>query len=345
MSENINLSVIVAVFNRHDELQELLNSLLVQSDTDFEIVVVDDGSKYKLDSVVNEYESRLNIKYFYKDNSGPGLTRNYGTKQASGNYFIFLDSDCIVPKEYISNIKTELENNYVDAFGGADSADKSFNNLQKAISYSMTSFFTTGGIRGSKKSVGKFQPRSFNMGISREAFETVGGFSEMRIGEDPDLSMTLWEKGFDTRFFPDCKVFHKRRASLSSFAKQVNQFGIARPILNQRHPKYTKITFWFPTVFMLCAVFSLLVFYLSFLFENKIFSVIFKLPFYFLCLYIFMLFVDSSLKNKSLKVGLLSLVTTFVQFFSYGFGFLKSFVLLNFFKQNPKKVFPSHFYK
>ncbi len=329
---HLQFSIIIAVYNRKDELQELLNSLVSQTDTNFEIIIVDDGSKEKLESVASNYSEKLNIRYYYKENTGAGLTRNYGSKHASGNYFIFLDSDCIAPLHYIENVRKELKRNYTDAFGGADSADTSFNNLQKAISYSMTSLFTTGGIRGNKKAIDKFQPRSFNMGISREAFEAVGGFSEMRIGEDPDLSLSLWEKGFQTRFFPECKVFHKRRTSLKKFSNQVYHFGIARPILNQRHPDYIKITFWFPSLFLIFTLCSLIAFIV------KCWLII---PLLFYCC---LILIDSTIKNKSIQVGLLSLVTTFVQFFSYGFGFLQSFITLNILKQNPRKAFPSHFY-
>ncbi|MDR2122172.1 MAG: glycosyltransferase [Flavobacteriaceae bacterium] len=329
---HLQLSLIIAVYNRKEELRELLNSLSVQTDRDFEVVVVDDGSKEKLESAAAEYSEQLNIKYLYKNNTGAGLTRNYGTRHASGNYFIFIDSDCIVPENYIKNIRENLSKDYVDAFGGADSADESFNNLQKAISYSMTSLFTTGGIRGNKKSVDKFQPRSFNMGISKKAFDAVGGFSEMRIGEDPDLSLSLWEKGYQTRFFSECKVFHKRRTSLKKFSKQVYHFGIARPILNQRHPDYTKITFWFPSAFMIFTLCSLSVSFIRWWLMIPLLS------------YCCIIIIDSSRKNKSITVGVLSLVSTFVQFFSYGLGFLWSFTALNILKQKPEKVFPSHFY-
>ncbi|PQL93561.1 glycosyltransferase [Apibacter adventoris] len=355
----VQFSLIIAVYNRKDELRELLNSLVEQTDKNFEVIIVDDGSAEKLESVALNYSGKLDIKYDYKQNSGAGLARNYGCKKANGNYFIFLDSDCIVPKHYIENVRKELYTRYTDAFGGADAADKNFNTLQKAISYSMTSLFTTGGIRGNKKSVDKFQPRSFNMGISREAFQDTGGFSELRVGEDPDLTLTLWEKGFQTRFFPDCKVFHKRRATLNKFARQVYHFGIARPILNQRHPTYAKITFWFPSLFMIGTIIAVLCGLFYFFISQKLYHFavwgaysstitaireISLIPFILLCIYSILLISDSSIKNKSLTVGLLSWITTFIQFFSYGFGFLQSFIVLNILKQKPQKAFPSHFY-
>ena len=272
---DLNFSIIIAVYNREDELNELLQSLTKQSDSDFEVIVVDDGSKNSLEPIVNSFQSKLDIHYFYKKNSGPAQSRNYGMGKANGNYFIFLDSDTIAPKNYIKTIRRELMENFVDAFGGPDAADEHFTDLQKAISFSMTSILTTGGIRGGKKHIGKFQPRSFNMGISRKAFENTGGFGDLRIGEDPDLSMTLWEKGFETRLIPEAEVFHKRRTSLNKFAKQVYEFGVARPILNQRHPKYAKLTFWFPTLFLFYFCFCLFGVLFSFIrieyfkFENQ----------------------------------------------------------------------------
>ena len=245
------ISIVVAIFNRKDELFELLNSLIAQTDKDFEVIIVDDGSFVDLLPTVETFKEMLNIQYFKKANSGPGLSRNYGANRAKNDWLVFVDSDVIVEKDYIENIKKNLEKTDCAAFGGADKAHKGFNLLQKAISYSMTSVFTTGGIRGSKKAVTRFQPRSFNMGVNKEIFLKIGGFSEMRIGEDPDLSMTIWENGYQTAFFDDIGVYHKRRTDLGKFSKQVYQFGCARPILNQRHPDYVKPTFWFPTLFLL----------------------------------------------------------------------------------------------
>jgi len=362
------ISIIIAVYNRSDELTELLESLEKQTDKNFELIIVDDGSTENLKIVTEKYQNKLNVNYFYKENSGPGLTRNFGTQKATGNYFLFLDSDCIAPSNYISNIKKELSENYSDAFGGSDAAHESFNPMQKAISYSMTSVLTTGGIRGKEKAITKFQPRSFNMGISKVAFSTVGGFSEMRIGEDPDLSLTLWENGFSTRFFPSVQVFHKRRTSLRKFAKQVYQFGIARPILNQRHPKYAKIVFWFPSLFLVGSVFSFLFLVFSFWLKLDANMMIYEyesclmvdavshyknyysyasfliIPFYLLTFYFLLIFFHSTIKNKNLKIGFLSIITSAIQLYCYGWGFLKSFVKLNIFRMNPKKAFPSHFY-
>lgn len=339
---DIQLSIIVAVYERQDELTELLSSLTKQTNSNFEMIIVDDGSKNKLDTVCAKFQDQLDIKYYYKSNSGPGKSRNYGMEKANGNYFIFLDSDTIIPSTYIQSVYDELSSNYVDAFGGPDDADESFNEMQKAITFSMTSFLTTGGIRGGKKQVGKFQPRSFNMGISRKAYEKTGGFAAMRIGEDPDLSMRLWENGFETRLFQDSKVIHKRRTSLKKFAKQVYQFGVARPILNQRHPNYVKPTFWFPSLFFLGTLFAWFTFVLGFIIFDLI--KILHIPMMFWLLYMVLIFVFATMRFKSIKVGVLSMQTTLIQFFNYGYGFLESQFKLNILKQDPKKAFPSHFH-
>lgn len=338
----LEFSIIIAVYQRADELRELLQSLTFQTDKNFEVVIVDDGSPSSLEKIANEFRSTLNVIYFYKENSGASLSRNFGTQRATGNYFIFLDSDTIIPENYIQIVRKELESNYVDAFGGSDDADDNFSNLQKAINFSMTSFLTTGGIRGGKKVVQKFQPRSFNMGISKNAFEKVGGFGNLRYGEDPDLSMKLWENEFETRLFSDAKVYHKRRTSLKEFAKQVYHFGIARPILNQRHPTYTTLTFWFPSLFTLGLILSLLIGIFSIVCRGFICEILW-LPLALYLIYFLLIFVFASYRNKSFGVGILSIITTLVQFISYGYGFLLSYWRLQILKQNPQKAFPSHF--
>ncbi len=341
-TNDLQLSIIIAVYERQDELTELLTSLTKQTDNSFSVVIVDDGSKNKLETVCNQFKEKLNLFYYYKTNSGPGKSRNYGMEKAIGNYFVFLDSDTIIPPTYIESVKKELTTNFVDAFGGPDDADESFSDLQKAITFSMTSFLTTGGIRGGKKQIGKFQPRSFNMGISRNAYEKTGGFADLRGGEDPDLSMRLWENGFETRLIQDSKVIHKRRTSLKKFAKQVYQFGVARPILNQRHPKYIKPTFWFPSLFFIGTLVAWILLIVGFIFSKHQF--ILHIPFVFWLIYMFLIFIFSTLRFNSPIVGLLSIQTTLIQFFNYGYGFLESQFKLNILKQNPKKAFPSHFH-
>lgn len=329
------ISIIVAIFNRKDELFELLNSLIAQTDKDFEVIIVDDGSFVDLVPTVETFKEMLNIQYFKKANSGPGLSRNYGANRAKNDWLVFVDSDVIVEKDYIENIKKNLEKTDCAAFGGADKAHKGFNLLQKAISYSMTSVFTTGGIRGSKKAVTRFQPRSFNMGVNKEIFLKIGGFSEMRIGEDPDLSMTIWENGYQTAFFDDIGVYHKRRTDLGKFSKQVYQFGCARPILNQRHPDYVKPTFWFPTLFLLGYVAGILEYFLL------------QKGFVLACygFYTLVIFLHALYLTKNIAIAAQAIITTYIQMFSYGYGFLESWVKLNVLKMKPEDAFPKHFHQ
>ncbi len=330
-----SISIIIAIFNRKDELFELLQSLSFQTDKDFEVIIVDDGSLIALLPTIELFQDQLTIQFFRKENSGPGLTRNYGARRAKNDWLVFVDSDVIVEKDYIENIKKNIETIPCDAFGGADKAHKGFNLMQKAISYSMTSVFTTGGIRGSKKAVTRFQPRSFNMGVKKSAFNDVGGFSEMRIGEDPDLSMTLWEKGFNTAFFDDIAVYHKRRVDFGKFSKQVYQFGCARPILNQRHPNYVKPSFAFPSLFLIG-------YFLGFI-EYFFLQRGFILAMY--GLYTFLVFFHALWKTRNISIAGMAVISTYVQMFSYGYGFLKSWIFLNIFRMKPEDAFPNHFHK
>ena len=330
-----SISIIIAIYNRKDELFELLNSLSRQTDKDFEVIIVDDGSILNLRPTAELFQESLTIEFFRKDNSGPGLSRNYGARRAKNDWLVFVDSDVIVETDYIQNIKKNISEIPCDAFGGADKAHKGFNLMQKAISYSMTSVFTTGGIRGNKKAVTKFQPRSFNMGVRKSAFEQVGGFSEMRIGEDPELSMRLWEHGYTTAFFDDIGVYHKRRVDFGKFSKQVYQFGCARPILNQRHPKYVKISFAFPSLFFIGYFLGIIAY---FAFQQGLI-----LGFY--GLYTFVVFFHALYKTRNISIAAMAIISTYIQMFSYGYGFLKSWILLNVFRQKPEDAFPSHFHK
>lgn len=315
----LNFSIIIPVFNRPNEVDELLESLTNQDfQEDFEVLIIEDGSSEKCDIIVKKYQVKLPIRYFFKENSGAGNSRNFGMQQALGNYFIILDSDVILPKSYISEVKKGLEKQFTDAFGGPDAAHKSFSILQKSINYSMTAVLTTGGIRGKKNAVGTFQPRSFNMGISKNAFEKTNGFSEMKIAEDIDLTFRLWKFGFKTQLIETAFVYHKRRSSLQQFFNQTYQFGKARPFLNQKYPTSSKITYWFPSIFIIG-------------FDISIFLLIFGFPelmIIYTC-YFALIFLDSLFQNKNLKVALLSIITTFTQFLGYGFGFLEAKFLKN----------------
>mgnify|MGYP003644437491 FL=1 len=310
----LNFSIIIPVYNRPKEIDELLESLTKQDfSDDFEVLIIEDGSTEKCGSIIEKYTNQLNLKYFFKENSGAGASRNFGMQKALGNYFIILDSDVIVPKQYLSEVKKALENNFTDAFGGPDAAHKSFTALQKAINYSMTSVLTTGGIRGKKQAVGKFQPRSFNLGLSKKAFEKTKGFSKMKNGEDIDLTFRLWENGFETQLIENAFVYHKRRSSIKQFFKQTFGFGTARPILNRNYPKTSKFTYWFPSLFIVGLGLAIL----GFLFG-------FPQLLYFYGFYFVLIFIDSLFQNKNLQVAFLSVVTTLTQFFGYGLGFLKS---------------------
>ena len=307
-------SIIIPVYNRPQEIDELLESLTKQAFSDtFEVIIIEDGSSEKSDTIIEKYKNQLDLNYFYKQNSGAGATRNFGMQQAQGNYFIILDSDVILPKYYLSAIKKALEINFTDAFGGPDAAHKSFTSLQKAINYSMTSVLTTGGIRGKKQGVGKFQPRSFNMGLSKKAYEKTQGFSKMKNGEDIDLTFRLWENNFKTQFIEKAFVYHKRRSSIQQFFNQTFGFGTARPLLNKRYPKTTKIAYWFPSLFIIGIDISIILAFFGY------FEFIYCYGFYFL-----LIFLDSLFQNKNIYVAFLSIFTSLTQFLGYGLGFLKS---------------------
>jgi len=331
----VYFSFIIPVYNRPIEVKELLDSLLTQTyDKPFEIVLVEDGSTLSSEPVLVNYQDSLHITYFKKENSGPGDSRNYGMRRAKGSYFIVLDSDCILPPQYLTEVAKALEKEYVDCFGGPDAAHEDFTLVQKAINYAMTSFLTTGGIRGGKTAVDKFQPRSFNMGISKIAFEATGGYGNIHPGEDPDLTIRIWNQGFATKLISEAFVYHKRRIDWPKFYLQVHKFGLVRPILNQWHPETKKITYWFPTIFCLGFLVAIL---------SLIFGVSF--PLYVYLVYFILLGIDAFLKNKNLAIALLAIAAVCIQFVGYGYGFLKSTLLLNFSEKNPEAVFPKLFFK
>lgn len=327
-------SFVIPVFNRPDEVRELLESLTSQQyNKPFEVVLVEDGSAQSSKEVVLDYKEKLQISYYFKENSGPGDSRNYGMRRAKGDYFLILDSDCIIPPEYLIEVEKELTSEFVHCFGGPDNAHASFSDVQKSINYAMTSLLTTGGIRGNKKALNKFQPRSFNLGLSKEIFEKTNGFGNIHPGEDPDLTFRIWQAGYSTRLFSKAYVYHKRRIDWSKFYKQVNKFGSVRPILNKWHPETKKMTYWFPTVFLVGFVMSIIL--SAFGFTQLI-----------ICygLYFLVLFIDSFIKNKNLKIALLSIYAVCIQFLGYGVGFLKSTILLNFNRKPAEELFPNLFF-
>ena len=324
----LNISFIIPVYNRPDEIEELLQSFVtLKSNQTFEIVIVEDGSSKTSKHITDRFSNQLSISYFFKENSGPGDSRNFGMQHAKGNYFIILDSDCILPPHYLDEVVEDLNNEYADCFGGPDAAHESFTNSQKAINFSMTSFITTGGIRGNKNSVDKFQPRSFNMGISKKAFEASGGFGRIHPGEDPDLSIRLWNLGYKTKLIPEAFVYHKRRISWSKFYTQVNKFGLVRPILNKWHPETKKITYWFPSLFIIGLILSIGLLLLGF-----------DYLFFTYTVYFVFAFIVSLIKSKNISVAVMSLVAILIQFLGYGYGFLKSSFNINFLNREPEKV-------
>ena len=382
----VRYSIIVPVYNRPDEVDELLQSLCEQDFTDFEVIIVEDGSQVPCEDVCRRYEDRLDLKYFAKPNSGPGQSRNYGAERAQGEWVIVLDSDVVLPKGYLAAVEESLSPNPspvergddeseaspiggrlegASAFGGPDAAHDSFTPVQKAISYSMTSFFTTGGIRGGKKkgALDKFYPRSFNMGIRREVYHELGGFSKMRFGEDIDFSYRIVEAGHQTALIPEAWVWHKRRTDFRKFFRQVYNSGIARINLEKRHPGTLKLVHLLPAVFTLGVIALLLLFLLGvgLYVEGEwldasglrptdnmhqgvgfVLCVLALLP---LLLYSAVIFVHSSIKNRSLWVGLLSIPAAFTQLMGYGLGFLKAWWKRIVLKQDEFTAFEKNFYK
>ena len=356
-------SIVIPVYNRPDEVDELLSSLLSQSFQDFEVIVVEDGSKITCREVCDKYTGKLCLSYFMKPNSGPGQSRNYGAERANGEYLLILDSDVVLPKDYLQAIEDELNTLPCEAFGGPDASHPSFTPVQKAISYSMTSFFTTGGIRGGKAKLDKFYPRSFNMGIRRDVYQTLGGFSKMRFGEDIDFSYRICEAGYKPRLFPQAWVWHKRRTDFRKFFRQVFNSGIARINLEKRHPGTMKLVHMLPMVFTVGVIGLVLLFILGltmyfygeWLDANNLrptdnmhqgvgfcFCIIALFP---LLLYSFIIFVDSSIKNHSIWVGILSIPAAFVQLMGYGLGFLKAWWKRIVLKQDEFTAFEKNFYK
>ena len=324
-------SIIVPVFNRPDEVDELLQSLVSQTLTDFEVVIVEDGSEKPCKDVCDKYAGKLDVKYFMKNNSGPGQSRNYGAERAKGEYLIVLDSDVVLPEGYLKAVDDELQREPADAFGGPDRSHDSFTETQKAISYSMTSFFTTGGIRGGKKKLDKFYPRSFNMGIRRDVYMRLGGFSKMRFGEDIDFSIRIFKAGCRCRLFPEAWVWHKRRTDMRKFFRQVYNSGIARVNLYKKYPESLKLVHLLPMVFtvgvillFLIACFGriMMVYGNAADFYSWYYLVVGAIsP---ILLFSLIIFIDSAIQNKSLPIGFISIGAAFVQLSGYGFGFISA---------------------
>ena len=383
-------SVIVPVYNRPDEVDELLQSLCGQKVKDFEVIIVEDGSKTPCKDVCEKYAGILDLHYYYKENSGPGQSRNYGAERAQGEWLIVLDSDVVLPEGYLSAVSEKLKvisdrysyplskeatdkGNHscnfslltcgFSAFGGPDAAHPSFTPVQKAISYSMTSFFTTGGIRGGKTKMDKFFPRSYNMGIRSEVYRELGGFSRMRFGEDIDFSYRIVEAGYKTALIPEAWVWHKRRTDLRKFFRQVYNSGIARINLTKRHPGTLKLVHLLPTVFTLGVIGLLLLFAMGTALYAEgewldaqglrptdnmhqgigfMFCVLALIP---IIIYSGIIFVDSSIRNRSLWVGLLSVPAAFTQLMGYGLGFIEAWWKRCVLGKDEFTAFEKNFYK
>ena len=337
-------SIIVPVFNRPDEVDELLESLCHQEVKDFEVIIVEDGSKKPCKDVCDKYAGILDLHYYYKDNSGPGQSRNYGAERAQGEWLIVLDSDVVLPKEYLRNVESGMRNE--DAFGGPDAAHESFTPVQKAISYSMTSFFTTGGIRGGKgKKLDKFFPRSYNMGIRREVYQELGGFTKMRFGEDIDFSYRIIEAGYKTALIPEAWVWHKRRTDFRKFFRQVYNSGIARINLTKRHPGTLKLVHLLPTVFTVGVIALLLLSVIALVYPPFTLHLSPRTILSPIIFYSALICIDSSISNRSLWVGLLSVPAAFVQLMGYGLGFIESWWKRCILKQDEFTAFEKNFYK
>lgn len=311
-------SVIIPLYNRPQEINELLATLTKQTYMQFEVLVIEDGSVNDAKKIVESYQDKLDVHYYFKPNEGQGFARNFGFEHAKGDYFVVFDSDCLIPSDYLETVKDYLFEHKLDAYGGPDAAHSSFTPVQKAISYAMTSPFTTGGIRGNKKHVGQFHPRSFNMGVSREVWEKVGGFIITRLGEDIEYSIRIHENGFKIGLIPAAKVYHKRRTSFSQFYKQLHFFGRARINIYKHFPSELKLIHFFPAAFTVGFILTLLL--------N-----IFYPPLAYICnilmlIYFAMIFFHSWSVNKSLKVAFLSIIASFIQLFAYGMGFIQDFV-------------------
>lgn len=310
-------SIIIPLYNRPQEIDELLSTLTLQTYTQFEVLVIEDGSVKDAKAVVEKYINKLDIKYFFKPNEGQGFARNYGFERAKGDFFVIFDSDCLIPEDYLETVRNYLFEHKLDAYGGPDAAHKSFTPVQKAISYAMTSPFTTGGIRGNKQHIGQFHPRSFNMGVSREVWEKVGGFILTRLGEDIEYSIRIHQNGFKIGLIPGAKVYHKRRTSFTQFYRQLHFFGRARINIYKHFPGELKLVHFFPAVFTLGVMFTILL--------NIFYRPLAYLCNFILLLYLVLIFFHSWQINKSLKVAFLSIIAAFIQLTAYGLGFMQDF--------------------
>ncbi|MCC5940096.1 MAG: glycosyltransferase [Balneolaceae bacterium] len=310
----MHYSIIIPVYNRPDEIGELLESLTKQTYKNFEVLIIEDGSEITCKNVVDSYAETLNIRYIYKENSGQGFSRNYGFERAKGEYFVVFDSDCIIPPHYFEHVSRQLEITKADCWGGPDKALPSFTAVQKAINYSMTSFFTTGGMRGGSRKSEGFHPRSFNMGISRQVFEKTGGYKITRMGEDIEFSIRIIKHGFKTVLMKSAFVYHKRRTGLKQFYSQLHFFGRARINITRFYPDELKLIHFFPVIFFIGYLIILPLFIAAPAVAGSLFLIYFA--------YTLLLFVHSLQTEKKIDVAFLAVAAAYIQFTAYGIGFL-----------------------
>lgn len=322
-------SLIVPTFKRADEVRECLQSLTQQTYKNFEVIIADGTPGESLEHATTPFRKALKLVFLYEEYLGVSEARNLGFQKARGEYIIFLDSDCIIPPQYLQAVEASLSQKNLDLFGGPDAAAEDFTPVQKAISYSMTSLLTTGGIRGKKQHVGTYHPRSFNMGMKKSVFAAVNGFSDFKCGEDIELSIRIIKAGYSSGLIEDAYVYHKRRTDFKQFFKQVYRFGAARINIGTRHPGEIKLTHLFPLAFISGLALSLA---LALLLPG-----IGKPLMAFFALYLLLIFLHSSANEKSLKVGALSVVAVVVQFAGYGYGFLMNAIEV-FIKGNKKGI-------
>ena len=327
-------SIIIPVYNRPVEVQELLESLAVQDFKDFELVIVEDGSSEACEHIIKNFAEQIDIRYFFKENTGPGLSRNFGMDKALGDWLLFFDSDCLIPPHYLSTLDQSLQQRPLDAFGGPDNAHESFSIIQKAINHSMTSVLTTGGIRGKKKQLDKFQPRSFNMGFTKEVYQKVGGFGKIHPGEDPDLSYRIMDAGFRVGLVPEAFVYHKRRIDFGKFYTQVYKFGVVRIILSKWHKGSFKLVYALPALFLLGSLLLLLL--------SLIWSPLFLIP---LVLFAVLVFLEALLTSRHIVVSFLAVFASFIQLWGYGYGFLKACWRIVVLKKEERLAFPGMFFE
>ncbi len=309
--------MVVPVYNRPEEIRELLQSLSKQTYKDFEVIIVEDGSDVSSEEVVRSFQDSLNIKYFVKENEGQGFARNFGFKKANGNYYVIFDSDCIIPPDYFELVHKQLQEGEIDAYGGPDKAHESFSIVQKAINQTMTSFFTTGGTRGGKLQVAEYHPRSFNMGLKKEVFAKTGGYIIPFMGEDIEWTIRIIKHGFKTSLIPEAFVYHKRRTNLRKFFKQLKYFGRARINISRFHKRQIKLVHLFPSVFLIGSIVSLI---------WGVFHWIGMVLIGLYAMYLSMIMLESLFTTKSIKVALLTPFVAIIQLYGYGWGMIYEYL-------------------